>query len=73
MDKNKLMVRLMPLVTDLKWDHLEDYLNYERNTLIETLLKSSDIRNTNRLQGEILFLDKILNLPNTVKKAATSY
>lgn len=63
----------MPLTTDLKWDHLEDYLNYERHILVETLIKSKDIKQINKLQGELGFLDKILELPNTAKKVATSY
>jgi hypothetical protein len=73
MDKNKLMVRLMPLTTDIKWDHLEDYLNYERQILVETLVKCSDIKKINKLQGEIGFLDKVLSLPHLAKQVATSY
>jgi hypothetical protein len=73
MDKNKMMTRLMPLVTDLKWDHLEDYLNYERHILVETLIKSTDIKQINKIQGELRLLDKLLQLPHTVKQVATSY
>lgn len=73
MDKNKLMIRLMPLITDLKWDHLEDYLNYERHILVESLVGTTDIKKINKLQGEIQCLDKVLDLPNYVKKVATSY
>tara|TARA_R110002051_G_C8630815_1_gene484706 strand:+ start:208 stop:429 length:222 start_codon:yes stop_codon:yes gene_type:complete len=73
MDKNKLMTRLMPLVTDIKWDSLEDYLSYERHVLVEQLIQCTDIKQINKLQGELKLLDKILDLPNYVKKVATSY
>lgn len=73
MNKNKLMTRLMPLVTDLKWDNLEDYLNYERQELVETLIKCSDIKQINKLQGQLLQVDILLDLPRAAKKVATSY
>lgn len=73
MDKNKLIQRMLPLVTDIKWERLEDYLNYERGILIEKLVSSSDIRTINKLQGEIKQMDLILALPTTIKhRVATS-
>lgn len=73
MNKHKLMIRLMPLLNDIKWDNLEDYLNYERQELVESLVGSTDIKKINKLQGEIQSIDKLLSLPHTVKKVATSY
>lgn len=63
----------MPLVTDLKWERLEDYLNYERKILVETLIKSTDIRQVNKLQGQLAYLDSILGLPEYTKKVATCH
>lgn len=73
MDRKKLIERLIPVVTGTNWDRLEDYLVDERKTLIENLIKSSDIKQINKLQGEISRIDSLLSLPNTVKKVATSY
>ena len=72
MNQTQLIKRLLPLVTDIKWERLEDYLNYDRQTLVETLIKSTDIKQINKLQGEIKALDSILSLPHTVKRVATS-
>jgi hypothetical protein len=72
MNQTQLIKRLLPLVTDIKWERLEDYLSYDRQTLVETLIKSTDIKQINKLQGEIKALDSILALPHTVKRVATS-
>ena len=72
MDKNTLTQRLLPLVTSLNWERLEDYLIYERQELLENLAKCSDIKQINKLQGRILQLDVVLKLPELSKKVATS-
>jgi len=68
MNKQKLMDRLLPVVTSEYWDRLEDYLQFERTELIATLIASSDIKQINKLQGEIRRLDSLLALPHTVKR-----
>lgn len=68
MKQTEVIKRMLPVVTSCNWDKVEDYLNFLREDLLETLAVSSDIRQINKLQGEILMLDKILNLPDTIKK-----
>lgn len=68
MNKTELFKRLLPLVNGPHWDRLEDYLVYEREQLIETLCGCSDIKQINRLQGQILELNKILDLPEDLKR-----
>ena len=45
----------------------------ELHVLVEQLIQCTDIKQINKLQGELKLLDKILDLPNYVKKVATSY
>lgn len=68
MDKTKLFERLMPLVSDIKWERLEDYLNFERSVAVESLVKCSDIKTINKLQGNIATIDSILSLPHDIKR-----
>lgn len=69
MDKRQLMKRLLPVIDTVNiWDRLEDYLTFERSVIIETLITSNDIKTINRLQGEILLIDKLLSLPEVIKK-----
>jgi hypothetical protein len=68
MDKNKIYKGLLPVVNHTSWDRVEDYLSFERERLIAGLLKSSDIKTINKLQGQIEFLDQVLNLPHTTKQ-----
>lgn len=68
MEKLDLLKRLQPLVTAINWERLEDYLNSQREELVETLIKSTDIKQINKLQGEILGIDKILTLPQAIKR-----
>ena len=69
MNQNKLIKRLLPLITsDNHWDNLEDYLVFERDRLTEILITSNDIKSINRIQGQILQLKTLLELPETLKK-----
>ena len=69
MDKVQLIKRLLPVVAhETHWARLEDYLTFERSQLMETLVTSNDIKSINRLQGEIILIDKLLTLPETIKK-----
>lgn len=72
MDKTQLKIRLLPVVTNLHWERLEDYLDFIRKEQLESLARCSDIRQINKLQGKIEMLDYILGLPEMAKKAATS-
>lgn len=68
MDKAKLFERLRPLVANELWDRLEDYLEFTKEELTASLIASQDIRTINKLQGEILALQKILDLPSDMKR-----
>lgn len=68
MDVRDLTKRLLPVIANSNWERLEDWLTYQRTQLVEELVKTQDIKRINRLQGEILMIDKILDLPNTLKK-----
>jgi|TARA_R100000544_G_scaffold36258_1_gene24286 hypothetical protein len=69
MDQNKLIKRLLPLITsENHWDNLEDYLVFERDRLTEILITSNDIKSINRIQGQILQLKTLLELPDKLKK-----
>lgn len=70
MDKNTLQDRLRPLLVDSKWERLEDFLNYERSCRMKAILNASTLEQLNRIQGEVHLIDLILNLPNTLSKAA---
>lgn len=72
MDRQTIYKRLLPIVNDERWSRVEDYLNYEQSILIQNLIKSTDIRLINKIQGEIARIESMLNLPSTIKKAATS-
>lgn len=72
MNQNQLMARLLPLVNNVElWGRLEDYLEYEREKLIEQLLRSTDIRSINKFQGEVSRIDRLLQLPS-ITNVATS-
>ena len=68
MDVKKLTQRLLPVVANQHWDRLEDYLEFSRKEIVEKLVVSNDIKTINRLQGEIILLDKLLALPETINK-----
>jgi len=68
MKQIEVIKRMLPIVTSSNWERIEDYLNSTREEILENLAKSGDIRQINKLQGEILMVDKLLNLPNTIKK-----
>ncbi len=72
MNSKELIKRLNPLIADtVKWDRLEDYLNYLKDNATATLVTSTDIRNINKLQSEVLLLQRLIELPTLVRKAAT--
>ncbi len=68
MEQIDILKRLKPVVHSTNWERLEDYLADQRQVLVETLIKSTDIKQINKLQGELLGIDKILDLPETLKK-----
>lgn len=59
---------MLPVVHSQNWEKIEDYLISERENILEDLAQSRDIRQINNLQGRILQLDKVLDLPATIKK-----
>lgn len=69
MDRSKLMKRLLPVVNNPEtWDRIEDYLVHERSTLVENILRTTDIRLVNTIQGKVAMIDSLLNLPSDTRK-----
>lgn len=66
MNKQQVLKRLLPLVANEQWARLEDYLNFRREELGNTLETSTDIRTINKTQGKVELLKEILNLSSTI-------
>lgn len=70
MNELKLVQRLLPLVSDdIKWSRLEDYLEMEKENLINTLISSQDIKQINRTQGRIQQINLLLNIKEEVRQS----
>ena len=64
--QHKLMA---PLIKGNHWHLIEEYVADEKGRLVTQLLNCNELSELKKLQGEVIALDKLLNLKAILKQA----
>lgn len=65
MKKQDIILRTFPVLQH--WEVLSDYLELEKETLMQSLIVTSNIRDVNLIQGKVLMIEELMKLPSTVQ------